>query len=223
MYTTRLTVALTGATDAQLSWWRKVNADGAVIDDGADIDDAGVFLAPSAFRGGKYLYSYQDVQALRILVRLRQQYSLQQLRKIVTYLKVEFPESPISALSFAPVSKSSLLLFEGNDVVELMGVPGQLGFAREVMASVDDAYVINGRQIPNLKQPFDGVSINDKIREGYPVISGTRIPFDAVAALVSDGYGPDEIRTFYSGVSDSGVEGAVNMDACVRAFEKHAA
>ena len=41
--------------------------------------------------------------------------------------------------------------------------------------------------------------VDPGVRGGEPVIAGTRIPWDEIAALLRDGVGPEDIGEFSSG------------------------
>ncbi|MDF5753150.1 DUF433 domain-containing protein [Spongiactinospora sp. TRM90649] len=45
----------------------------------------------------------------------------------------------------------------------------------------------DGRYIPDLLRPRDHVTIDPAVRGGMPVIEGTRVPYDEIAALLRDG------------------------------------
>ena len=74
-YPPKLTAALTGATIRQLSHWRSSRA------------PAGAVLVPEISSGRPLLYSFRDVVALRTCVRLRQETSLQKIRRALDTLR----------------------------------------------------------------------------------------------------------------------------------------
>ena len=84
MYTTRLTAALSGATPRQLAYWR--------LDSGR-----GPLLLPEFGTSPRALYSFRDVIALRICVRLRKETSLQRVRRAVAHLQDTAPESHLAS------------------------------------------------------------------------------------------------------------------------------
>jgi hypothetical protein len=66
---------LTGATIAQLAYWRK------------DTPSAPALLVPEGKRSGRYLYSWADVVALRSIVYVRSEKSLPRIRRAVATLR----------------------------------------------------------------------------------------------------------------------------------------
>ena len=64
-----ITSVLTGATVAQLAYWRK------------DTRSSPALLVPENKRSGRYLYSWADVVALRSMVYLRSEKSLPKIRR----------------------------------------------------------------------------------------------------------------------------------------------
>lgn len=54
------------------------------------------------------------------------------------------------------------------------------------LADVLRPFYRDGRHIPDLLQPREHVTVDPAIRGGVPVIEGTRIPYDEVAALLRD-------------------------------------
>ena len=118
MYDTRMTSALTGATIAQLRFWRKPGA-------------TGPRLAPSGVVAGhRALYSFEDVVALRMFVSLRQRTSLQRIRKAVTWLREMHPQTHLSAhrLKAAHTGRTIVWLATDGDYIDVVEQPGHQGF-----------------------------------------------------------------------------------------------
>lgn len=76
-YAPKLAAALSGATIRQLAYWRKPGPDGLPI------------LAPEYSAIRLIDYSFRDVIALRTCVRLRQEASLQKIRRALATLRVD--------------------------------------------------------------------------------------------------------------------------------------
>jgi DNA-binding transcriptional MerR regulator len=76
-YAPKLAAALLGATIRQLAYWRKPGPDGQPI------------LAPEYSATRPIDYSFRDVVALRTCVRLRQEASLQKIRRALDTLRVD--------------------------------------------------------------------------------------------------------------------------------------
>jgi uncharacterized protein (DUF433 family) len=63
----------------------------------------------------------------------------------------------------------------------------------------------------SLRHPVPGVEVDPDVRGGYPVVEGTRVPYDVVASLAADGLGPEEIARIYPSVDPSAVDGAAEF------------
>lgn len=198
MYDTRMTSALSGATVSQLQFWRKPRRSGPL-------------LTPSGSEPGyRALYSFEDVVALRMFVSLRQKSSLQRIRKAVSFLREQHPETHLSAhsLKASPTGTTIVWLSDDGDYIDVVERPGHPGF-RVVMEQIFRSFTTeDGRLVPDLSEPAPGVTIDEQVRGGYPVLAGTRLPFDAVASLAEDGLTDDEIFALYPTATHEGIAGA---------------
>jgi uncharacterized protein (DUF433 family) len=66
----------------------------------------------------------------------------------------------------------------------------------------------SGRKVPALKQPRPRIAVDPAVLGGYPVIAGTRVPFDVVAHLAKDDLVPAEITALYPSVDPEAIEDA---------------
>lgn len=204
MYSTRMVSVLTGASLSQLRHWR--------IDSGH-----GRLIAPSGLRGRQSLYSFQDVVALRMFVALRQQTSLQRIRKAVAYLQAQHPDTHLSLhkLKAGPGGKTIVWIPEDGDFVDVVEHPGQPGI-KVVMEHVFGVFQTeDGRVVPDLRTPAAGVTIDREVKGGYPVLEGTRLPFDAVSSLAEDGLSDDEIIAIYPTATPAGIAGAKELASMI--------
>ncbi|MFC5268312.1 DUF433 domain-containing protein [Kribbella qitaiheensis] len=200
-YPTPLAATLSGATLRQLNYWRK-NTPGK-----------GVLFAPEHGTRPRALYSYRDIVALRMFVRLRGDLSLQKVRRVVASLEQIYPATHLSAhkVKALPGGASAVWVTPEGEYVDVLKHPGQ-GTLKVVMEDLFSAFTTaDGRRVPNLGEPATGVTIDPEVRGGYPVIEGTRIPFHVVAGLRADGMPAEEIAELYPSVSASDVEGAVEL------------
>lgn len=197
MYNTRMASALTGATLSQLRHWRQDKGHGTL-------------LVPARGLGGKSLYSFQDVVALRMFVSLRQRTSLQKIRRAVAYLVEQHPATHLSAHSLraGPGGRTIVWIADDGDFVDVVEHPGQPGI-RVVMEQVFSEFMTeDGRKVPDLRVPAPGLTIDREIRGGYPVLQGTRLPYDAVSSLAADGLTDSEIIEIYPTATPEGIAGA---------------
>lgn len=210
MYTTRLAAALSGASVRQLAYWRRDTGTGPL-------------LTPEYGTSPRALYSYRDVVALRICVRLRKETSLQRVRRSVAHLQQVAPDTHLASHQLKSAGQTIVWLTEDGDYIDTVERPGNLGI-RVVMEEVVRAFITaDGRQVPDLLTPAPGLSIDDGVRGGYPVLEGTRIPYDTIAALAEDGLGEAEIIDLYPSVSRVGIRGAVELAELVALPERHSA
>lgn len=84
---------------------------------------------------------------------------------------------------------------------------------RDVLAEFEAE---TGRLVPALPRPKPRLSVDPAVLGGYPVVAGTRVPFDVVAGLASEGYAEAEIIELYPSVKPGAVDDA-------RAFAKDVA
>jgi uncharacterized protein (DUF433 family) len=200
-YPTPLAATLSGASVRQLNYWRK------------NTPRKGVLFAPEHGTRPRALYSYRDIVALRMFVRLRGDLSLQKVRKVVALLERMYPGTHLSAhkVKALPGGSTALWVSPDGEIVDVLKHPGQ-GALRVVMDDLFSAFITSdGRNVPNLGEPTTGVTIDPEVRGGYPVIEGTRIPFHVVAGLHADGMPSEEIAELYPSVSPVDVEGAVAL------------
>lgn len=73
--------------------------------------------------------------------------------------------------------------------------------------------------IPDLLRPREHVTVDPAVRGGIPVIKGTRIPYDEVAALLRDGVPAEQISDYYPSVSAPAARDAADFAAYVNSYE----
>ncbi|MET0843353.1 MAG: DUF433 domain-containing protein, partial [Mycetocola sp.] len=97
-----------------------------------------------------------------------------------------------------------------GDMVDIAREPGQavVGTLENVFAEFE---TVRGRKVDDLLRPRAGVEVNPRRLGGWPTIVGTRIPFDTIADLVSDGsITPDSVSTYYPGVTAASAADALD-------------
>lgn len=204
-YSTSLAAALSGATPGQLAYWRS-RANGREP-----------LLEPALAVRPKALYSYEDVVALRIFTRLRDEVSLQRIRKAVEWLRQSHPCTHLSAHALrATVGGQSIVWISSDgDYFDIVERPGQTGI-QVVMQDVFASYKTrDGARVPKLANPAPGISVDRDVRGGYPVLRGTRIPFHVIAGLAQDGLGVDQISKLYPSVKPVHLRGALKLAGSV--------
>lgn len=155
------------------------------------------------------LYSFTDVVALRTFVYLRSQaVPLQRVRKAVTALRALGATDHLSRYTLVASGGDVVWQVSSEDAVDLTGKSGQ----HVIAAMVDILGAFRNMQyqgVVPLYRPTPGVSVDPDVIGGYPVIEGTRVPYDVVAGLLDDGLPPENVRAFYPSVEAEAARGAV--------------
>jgi uncharacterized protein (DUF433 family) len=79
-------------------------------------------------------------------------------------------------------------------------------------------FYVQGRKIPALLEPREHVQVDPGVRGGEPVIAGTRIPYDEVAALLRDGVAAEDIGEFFPEVSPAAARDAYDFASYVDSY-----
>jgi uncharacterized protein (DUF433 family)/DNA-binding transcriptional MerR regulator len=202
-YSPEVAAALSGASVRQLSYWRSSrSAEGPLLKP--------EFHKPRA----RVSYSFRDVLTLRAFVYLRaQNVSLQRVRKAVRALRNLGEGEHLSSYRLVVVGREVVWKISADEAVALTGEPGQ-----HVVAEMVDILAgftgISGNPVVPLLTPEVGVRVDPQVRGGYPVIDGTRVPYDLVAALLTDGMEESDVASFYPAVTPQAALGAL-------AFARH--
>jgi uncharacterized protein (DUF433 family) len=186
-YSTHMAAALSGATVNQLRSWR--------INRGAK----GQFLMPELGTRPRAAYSFRDVLALRTCVRLRQDFSLQKIRTAIGTLRGLGETAHLASYQLV-TDGSSIVLYDDEHPTDLLDRPGQ-----RVVATLTDILEPfaprPGVVVPHLLRPATHVAVDPANQGGHPVITGTRVPYEAVAELLEDGVPLERIPDYYPAVT----------------------
>ena len=181
-----MAAALSGATMGQLRSWRQDRGHGP-------------FLVPELQARPKALYSFRDVLALRAFAHLRQEFSLQAIRRAVDTLRKLGEVDHLAAYSLVADDGSIVLCRDDEYPTDLLKKPGQRVIA--TLADILQPFTPRpGVVVPHLLHPYPHVSVDPDTQGGHSVISGTRVPYDSVAELLQDGVPADEIADYYPSV-----------------------
>lgn len=171
-YSSTLAAALSGASPGQLAHWRRDRGRGSV-------------LIPEFSAVRPVLYSFRDVVALRTCAYLRRDQSLQKVRTAIANLRRIGELEHLSEYRLVS-DGTAIYLVQRDQAVALMPHRGQHVMAE--MSEVLRPFVNRADvEVPNLRHPREHVSVEPGIRGGYPVIAGTRVPYDNVVGLLRDG------------------------------------
>lgn len=112
---------------------------------------------------------------------------------------------------------SSTYLAESGQAVDL--VRRKANVVIHEMVDVLQPFYRDGRHIPPLLRPRAHVTVNPAVRGGVPVIEGTRVPCDEVAALLRDGIPPERISEYYPSVTPSAALDAADFADYVNSYD----
>lgn len=208
-YSPELAATLSGASIRQLAYWRTSRS-------------AEPLLAPEAYAPrARVAYSFQDVVALRTFVYLRSQsVSLQRVRKAVKGLRERGGVEHLSRYQLIAVGGDVVWRLSDGEAVALTGQPGQQLIAD--MVDILAGFRTQSNAVVPLFEPASGVSVDPDVRGGYPVVTGTRVPYDLVASLLADGVAPKDIAAFYPSVGAVEAQGARTLAQLVDAVRGRA-
>jgi uncharacterized protein (DUF433 family) len=196
-----ITSVLTGATVRQLAYWRKPTK------------SAGPLLIPAGKRSGRYMYSWADVVALRSIVYLRQEKSLPRIRRAVDMLRrLEASEwTHLATYSLISTESSIVVKTPSGHLLDLERRPGTVldeVLMKDVLAPFATS---SGRDVPALDRPRPRIAVDPQVLGGYPVIAGTRVPFDVVAQLAEDDLATADIIAIYPSVDPAAIDEAAEF------------
>lgn len=209
---TQVAAALSGATYSQLAYWR------------SDRGDTKPLLVPEYRDGRTLLYSFRDVVALRTFAYLREDVSLQKIREAIRTLGDLGDAEHLSEYRLYAADDSVVWVPPDGDHVDLVRQRGQHRSA-VIMRDVFDAFVNrSGDSVLPLWRPYPEIQVHPELRGGFPVVKGTRIPYDLIASVVRAGTPRNSVCMLYPAVDEAGARDAVRMaDYVDRARGKRAA
>jgi hypothetical protein len=177
-YTSPIAAALSGTSVRQLAYWRS-SARG------------GPLLRPEHAGGGRVLYSFRDVVALRTVAYLREEVSLQRIRRAVETLRNLGSREHLSRHQLIADGGSVVWVTENSSSKPAGGVDLVLRPGQEVLVRLGDVLSpftnAAGVHVPDFSNPRPKLQVDAEVLAGYPVVVGTRVPFDLVAGLVAGG------------------------------------
>jgi len=203
-YVPPMVAALSGATIDQLRYWRSAKT--------------GPLLAPEISTGPRIFYSFRDLLALRTCVRLRQTASLQKVRRAIGKLRDLGEVQHLASYWLESDRGGNIQLVRGDEAIDLVAGGQHQLFA--VLGDVIEAFPIRqGVVVPHLLQPRTRLSIDPEIQGGIPVISGTRVPYDAVGGLMREDVPADQIADYYPGVTPEAARDALDFALYVESYD----
>lgn len=200
-----LTSVLTGASVGQLQHWRSTD-----------------LLRPEFGTQPAAVYSFRDLVALRMFVRMRQRISLQLIRKAVGQLQAfDLTDHP-SQYRLHTDGKSVYFEEEGRSV-DLVRKPGQ-----RLLLNLEDVFApfenLQGAEVVDFRRPKPHLEVREGRLGGWPTVENTRVGFDSVAKLlVGDEVAPEDVCRFYPSVTPEGARDAKELYDMVEARHRRVA
>jgi uncharacterized protein (DUF433 family) len=154
---------------------------------------------------------------LRTCVKLRNDTSLQRIRRALDTLRDGLREREHLSAYRLEGDGSTIYLVEPGQATDL--VRQEANIVIHEMVDVLRPFYRDGRHIPDLLQPREHVSVDPAVRGGIPVIEGTRVPYDEVAALLRDGVPAERISDYYPNVTASAAMDAEDFADYVDSYE----
>jgi uncharacterized protein (DUF433 family) len=174
---------------------------------------------PEGKRSGRFLYSWADVVALRSIVYVRSEKSLPRIRRAVETLRQLEADDWTHLARYTLISTAKTILVRTPDG-QLLDVGQRPGTVLEevLMRDVLEPFETRtGRVVPALKRPRPHITVDPTVLGGYPVLAGTRVPFDTIAALAREELEPEEITAIYPSARPEGIRDATDFAAQVAA------
>lgn len=202
-----ITARLTGATLSQLRNWRSPGVD---------------LLTPEIRPKRPPIYSFRDLILARSLAFLRARVSHQKITKAVgNLLSLPLTYDHMSEIRFGTDGSTIYIGIPGEthalDILSPKLAAGQFEvFTFEQLSESFTSF--NGDQVVDFEHPRKHLSVTPNRLGGWPVIEGTRVPYDVVADLLLDGdVEPNEVEEWYPGVSAAAARDAADF---ARSVEK---
>lgn len=193
MFPADLTSVLSGASVFQLQRWRRTE-----------------LLVPEV-SPRPALYSFRDVVALRTVMKLRTEATLQKVRKAFANLpEFELTKHP-SEYRFGTDGKTIAVADDEGRWMDLVKNPGQ--YTLFTLADVFQPFTTKtGREVVDFVRPRRHLRVDGARMGGWPTIEGTRVAYDTVSKLMADGsMSAEDVHYFYPSVPVEAVSDAVDF------------
>lgn len=201
-YPVDLAVALTGASPDMLYTWNRT-----------DVLHPELCSDPKA----EFLYSFRDLVALRTFVKLRNDVSLQTIRKALASLKDLNLTAHPAAYTLVSDGRS-VFLVEDNEATDLVRRERQ-----RVISNLEDIFrgfthPSGHGEVVDFRAPRPLLEVDERRLGGFPTIRNTRVAYDSVANLLADGTIPIEsIGRYYPSVTAESARDAISFHQQVTA------
>lgn len=167
-------------------------------------------LRPEESDSRPILYSFRDLLALRTVVQLREETSLQKIRKAFrTMESLDFTEHP-SRYELVWLADTIVLRDTSETAIDLVREPGQhIANLGDLMKPFTTS---SGEAVVDFLHPREHLQVRARRLDGWPTIAGTRIRFDTIAHLIEDGsVSPRQVQSYYPGVTAAAARDALDF------------
>lgn len=112
-----------------------------------------------------------------------------------------------------------VLRISADEAIDLTGSRGQ-GLLVQMVDIFGPFVNMQAEDVVDLRRPKPGISVDPEIRGGFPVVEGTRVPYDLVSSLLDDGLDIAAISDLYPSVSVDAARGAADFARYVDGFDR---
>lgn len=206
VFTTEQAIGLTGITRRQLDYWLRTSLITADIASGDG-------------RGTVRLFTFQNLLEIRVAAWLRDQLSLQLIRKIVGHLRAQ-RDHPLAELQFAVVEaepdrtgahRRDVIVQQADGSWEKWTGQQMLTVRVPVRRFSDELSKAAARDRSNRRR-VGQVEKRRGVLGSAPVLAGTRIPTAALWRLHDAGYSTERILENYPGLKRADVKAALEEE-----------
>ena len=184
--------SLAGLSKRQLFYW----------------DNTG-FFSPEFDSGGRRVYSFRDLVALRTIAKLRERVPLQELRKIGVWLHKKH-DTPWASLRFYLAGRTVHFRDPATQSLVAAKPEGQL-VCIEMQEIVNETRALVNTRRRRDKRQLGRIEKHRGVARNAPVLAGTRIPAQAVWNFHEAGYETDAILKEYPSLTPKDVRAAINF------------
>lgn len=152
-------------------------------------------------------------------MKLRENASLQKIRAAIGHLRNLGEVGPLASYQLVSDRRGDIQLVTEDKAVNLGSKPGQLQLIAVIGDVIEPFAVRAGVVVPHLLQPRPFLAVDPETQGGTPVISGTRVPYDAVAGLMRDGVPAEKIEEYYPTVTAEAARDALDFARYVDSYD----
>lgn len=157
-------------------------------------------------RGEVRLYTFTDLVCLYVLGKLRSQFSLQRLRRVVQHLRSRGYDEPLAELKFATRGRHEIYFqhADGSWEGDLRG--DQIVFEETIRLDVIRREIRSATR--RGEDDFGRIDHRRGLRASKPVFAGTRLPVQTVVNWLNNGFTTEQVIAAYPDLTEVDVQRA---------------